>query len=252
METKDNNYSVVIIGGAGKIGQSFAKACIAKDMNVCVMDLCEQSTWEKLEIKSDLFFNTDINDSKSLSQAIEKTIDYFGKIDSVVNSSYPKTKSYGNAVFDISLSDFNQNINLHLGGYFNVIQKFSKFFLKQGYGNIINIASIQGIALPKFDHYQNTTMVSPIEYTAAKNSIIAITKYMAKYLKKTNIRLNCISPGGIKDNQPQSFIEKYNSVCSSKGILDTDDLTSTLLFLISDNSKLINGQNIVVDDGWSL
>jgi NAD(P)-dependent dehydrogenase (short-subunit alcohol dehydrogenase family) len=95
-------------------------------------------------------------------------------------------------------------------------------------------------------------MVSPIEYSAIKSGIISITKYLAKYCKGENIRVNCVSPGGILDNQPEVFLEKYNATCSSKGMLDAQDISGTFIYLLSDASKYLNGQTIVVDDGWSL
>ena len=67
-------------------------------------------------------------------------------------------------------------------------------------------------------------MNSPIEYSAIKSGVIAITRYLAKYLKKENIRVNCISPGGILSGQPENFLKKYNNDCSSKGMLDSSDL----------------------------
>ena len=82
--------------------------------------------------------------------------------------------------------------------------------------------------------------------------LIAITHYLAKYCKGQNIRVNCISPGGILNDQPESFLAKYESDCVSKGMLDVEDVTGTLVFLLSGQSKYISGQNIVVDDGWSL
>ena len=95
-------------------------------------------------------------------------------------------------------------------------------------------------------------MVSPIEYSAIKAGIISITKYLAKYCKGQNIRVNCISPGGILDNQPKIFLEKYNSICSSKGMLDAQDLNGTIIYLLSSLSQYVNGQNIIIDDGWVL
>ena len=95
-------------------------------------------------------------------------------------------------------------------------------------------------------------MVSPIEYSAVKSGIIAITKWLAKYYKNKNIRFNCISPGGILDGQEKVFIDKYKSDCNSKGMLDPTDIVGTVVFLLSSDSKYINGQNIVIDDGWSL
>ena len=76
-------------------------------------------------------------------------------------------------------------------------------------------------------------MVSPIEYSAIKAGIIAITKYLAKYYKNKKIRVNCVSPGGILDGQPVNFINRYKKSCTSKGMLEADDLIGTLLFLIS-------------------
>ena len=95
-------------------------------------------------------------------------------------------------------------------------------------------------------------MVSPIEYSAIKSGIISITKYLAKYCKKDSIRVNCISPGGIKSDQPNIFLNKYKKDCATKGILDPSDLNGTLIYLLSEQSKYVTGQNIIVDDGWSL
>jgi len=82
--------------------------------------------------------------------------------------------------------------------------------------------------------------------------MLHLTKYMAKYFKGKSIRVNAISPGGILDSQPEEFLKKYNQKCSAKGMLDVDDLSGTLIFLLSDMSHYINGQNIVVDDGFTL
>ena len=95
-------------------------------------------------------------------------------------------------------------------------------------------------------------MYSSLEYSVAKSGIISMTSWLAKYYKNKNIRVNCVSPGGILDQQPQSFLEKYRNSCTSKGMLEPTDVAGTVLFLLSDQSKYINGQNIVIDDGWSL
>jgi NAD(P)-dependent dehydrogenase (short-subunit alcohol dehydrogenase family) len=75
---------------------------------------------------------------------------------------------------------------------------------------------------------------------------------MAKYLKNRNIRVNSISPGGILDNQPEIFLQKYRSFCLNKGMLDPPDITGLVVFLLSGESEFINGQNITLDDGYSL
>ena len=116
----------------------------------------------------------------------------------------------------------------------------------------MHVASIQGVAAPKFEHYEGTSMVSPIEYSAIKSGIISITRYLSKYCKGESIRVNCISPGGIFDNQPSVFLEKYNSACLNKGMLDASDINGTVIYLLSSMSQYVNGQNIIIDDGWIL
>lgn len=154
--------------------------------------------------------------------------------------------------FDVEYEDFIQNLSLNLGGYFLTSQCFSKYFKKQSYGNIINISSIYGVVAPKFEVYENTSMTMPVEYAAIKSGLIHLTKYMAKYFKGMNIRVNALSPGGILDKQPESFLEKYKEKCLNKGMLENSDLKGTLVYLLSDMSKYVNGQNIIVDDGFSL
>ena len=95
-------------------------------------------------------------------------------------------------------------------------------------------------------------MSSPIEYSAAKAGIINMTKYLAKFCKGKKIRVNCISPGGILDSQPISFVKKYRDSCMSKGLLSSHDLNGVVEFLVSDKSKFMNGQNLIIDDGWTL
>ena len=95
-------------------------------------------------------------------------------------------------------------------------------------------------------------MSSSVEYAAIKSGLIHLSKYIAKYLKSSGVRINCISPGGILDNQPDIFLQNYKDFCLTKGMLNPIDITGTLIFLLSDNSKFINGQNIIVDDGFVL
>ena len=82
--------------------------------------------------------------------------------------------------------------------------------------------------------------------------MISLVKYLAKKYQKKGIRINCISPGGIKDGQNTKFIKNYEKNCNSKGLLDAVDLNGLVKFLISEDSRYINGQNIIIDDGWSL
>jgi NAD(P)-dependent dehydrogenase (short-subunit alcohol dehydrogenase family) len=198
------------------------------------------------------FIPMDITDAESVDWAIASGIKYFGAVDACVNAAYPRTAKWGTTFENLEMEDLQENLKLQLGGAIILSQRMMKHFVAQGHGNFIHLSSIMGVVAPKFENYEGTLMTSPIEYTAVKSGIISLTSWLAKYYKNKNIRVNCVSPGGILDQQPESFLEKYRNSCTSKGMLDPTDVAGTVLFLLSDQSKYINGQNIVIDDGWSL
>ncbi len=250
---------VVITGGAGLIGKEFAKAVIENDGIAIIADINNEIG---LKVKEDLskelntnnidFIKLDITSKESLNECIQYLDSKYSKIDALVNNAYPRNKNYGRHFFDVEYEDFVQNLGLNLGGYFTTSQQFAKYFKQQGYGNIINISSIYGVVAPSFEIYDGTHMTTPPEYAAIKSGLIHLTKYMAKYFKGMNIKVNTLTPGGIFDSQPESFLKKYKEKCLNKGMLDKNDMKGSLVYLLSDMSKYVNGQNIIVDDGFSL
>lgn len=248
---------IVVTGGAGLIGKTFCSALASHGSTVIVADINEDyalqtATSIKMKVPNASidYCSVDITSYLSVRKLIHSTSEKYGKIDAVVNNAYPHNKNYGRKFEDVTYEDFCENVNLHLGGYFLTAQQFAIYFEEIGGGSIINMASVYGIIAPKFEVYENTQMTMPIEYAAIKSAIIHMTKYMAKYYKGKNIRVNCISPGGISNGQAKEFIDNYNNHGFSKGLLLAEDITGVLLFLISDKSTYINGQNIVVDDGF--
>ena len=253
-----NNKVIVVTGGSGLLGKAFIKEildyggiAILTDINTSLA----QDFIDKIKVKYPNHFyaaNMDITNKSSINSLIEDVSKRYGGIDCIVNNAYPKNKNYGKQIEDVSYEDFSENISTHVGGYFLTSQQFGIFFKNHKGGNIVNIGSVYGTLSPCFQLYENTEMTMPVEYAAIKSSIIQLTKYFAQYFKKDNIRVNCLSPGGILDNQPESFIRSYNSFCSQKGMLDPLDVANTLIFLLSDSSKFITGQNLIIDDGFSL
>jgi len=246
---------VAISGGAGRIGSAFARSITANGGKVII---CDVNTEKGMQLVSVLgkdravFFETDVTVPEAVDQLIQDAKEKFGNINAAVHCSYPVSEQWGTRFENLKPEGLEQDLFQQLGGAILFSQRMIRHFLKQGHGNLIHISSIQGIAAPKFEHYTNTDMISPIEYSAIKAGIISVTRYLAKYCKGQNIRINCISPGGILSGQHESFLENYNKDCNSKGMLDAKDITGTLIFLLSDESKYISGQNIIVDDGWSL
>lgn len=254
-----NNKVVVICGGAGLLGRTFSESiiqnrgiCVVADSNVEKSEQLIALLQNKYPRANICCYDTDVNSLASIKDLIQCVHAKYGKIDAAVNNVYPRNKNYGRHFFDVDYSDFCENISLNLGGGFLFGQQLAKYFVNQGYGNIINVASIYGIIAPKFEIYEGTTLTTPVEYAVIKSGLLHLTRYMAKYLKNSSIRVNSLSPGGIIDKQPEPFLQKYRDQCLVKGMLEPNDVAGALMFLLSDASKYINGQNIVVDDGFTL
>lgn len=254
-----DNQVIILSGGAGQLGKRFAQS-IVRYSGTCVIadkDFLEAENTANM-INSKGFTGKaipaylDITDKSSLDDLIAQTNQELGEIDAYINNAYPRNQNYGRDLVDVEYKDFCENISLHLGGYFLAAQQFGAYFSNLGRGNIINIASIYGVIAPKFDIYDGTNMTMPVEYSAIKSGVIHLTKYFAKYFGPMGVRVNCISPGGILDDQPESFLKAYSQYCLTKGMLDADDIVGPLIFLLSTQSKYMSGQNLVIDDGFTL
>jgi len=247
--------TIIVTGGAGRIGSALAADLVKHDHKVLLGDINNSKLLKikkKINSKNIETFQGDLTTKNNIDRFIKFGVKKFKNIHAAVHCSYPTSKKWGARLEDLEEIHLKNDLQNQLGGSIIFSQRIMKYFLKQKKGNLILISSIQGIQAPKFNHYKNLNMTSPIEYSAIKSGIISITKYLSKYYKNKNIRINCVSPGGIKDNQPKLFTKRYRQSCNSKGLLDGEDISKLILFLLSDKSKYITGQNLVIDDGWSL
>lgn len=249
---------VVVTGGAGLLGKAFARG-IAENGGVAVVaDVDHAAAAVAVEDinrdcgKAAEAVSLDICDKDSVTRLIADLMGRHGRIDAVVNNAYPRNANYGRKPEEVTYEDFCANLNLHLGGYFLVTQQFCLAFKEQGSGNVVNMSSIYGVSPPRFDMYAGTSMTMPVEYAAIKSGVNHLTRYFAQYYKGCGIRVNSLSPGGIFAEQPSSFVHAYKRHCASKGMLSPGDIVGALLFLLSDQSAYVTGQNLVVDDGFSL
>lgn len=248
---------VIVVGGGGLLGSHFCDAIAAAGAVVVVADsskhagnkVVEQLAASGYQAK---YVAVDIGNDTSVKKLIETVCDACGHIDAVVNTAYPRNKQYGRLLENVTYRDFCENLSLHVGGYFLVTQQFAMYFSRHGGGSIVNLSSIYGSMAPRFEIYANTEMTMPVEYAAIKSAIQNLTKYFAQFYKKAGVRCNSLAPGGIYDHQDDSFIKHYASFAGAKGMLSPEDCVGTLLYLISDSSRYVTGQNIIVDDGFSL
>lgn len=258
MSRPDNAVApvAVVTGAARGIGLAIAERFLAEGHRVALLDIdgrTLRSTEKRLhDPRRVLALVCDVSDPKQVKPAVRSVARRFGRIDALVNNAYPRNAHYGRPFDKVEYADFAENVSTHAGGYFLAAQRFIAHFQRQGHGNIVNMSSIYGVVAPRFEVYAGTDMTMPVEYAVIKSGILHLTRYIASWCAGMNIRCNSISPGGIAAGQPQAFLDRYKEHALSKGMLDAQDVAGTLLFLLSDLSSYMNGQNIVVDDGWTL
>lgn len=251
---------IVVTGGCGLLGSKFVQAISDAGAITVIADIASSKataltarlTHEdpRRRIQAHV---CDICDAASLDHVREQLLTQYGQIDGLVNNAYPRNPGYGRPIEEVTFHDFCTNVGAHVGGYFLTIQRLLPALRRSGVGGtIINMGSIYGVVAPRFAIYEGTSMTMPVEYSVIKSGIIHLTRYLAQYLKHEGIRVNALSPGGIADGQPAAFRTNYNGFGGKKGMLDPEDVTGTLLFLLGPGSKYVTGQNILVDDGWSL
>lgn len=251
-----NNKCILIIGAGGLLGANLVSAILAVGAKVIAADINidlinQRLSALELNMKNENLICTSLDVTNE--DSIKLLFDAHEEIDGAVNATYPRNKSYGAHFFDVKINDFNENVSLHLGSSFLFMQKCASYFKeKQRAFSLVNISSVYGVVAPKFEIYDNTKMTMPVEYAAIKSAILHLSKYVVAYVADSRFRVNSVSPGGIFDHQPSSFVDAYKRQTLGKGMLDVTDVIGSIIYLLSDSARYVNGQNIVVDDGFVL
>ncbi|MCX8130707.1 MAG: oxidoreductase [Clostridia bacterium] len=252
---RDRN--IIVTGACGLLGKEFCKGIAEFGGNIAVADIdFEDASEFAAELRSvygveALPCKLDITSEDSVGRMLEVIKDKLGETDGLVNSAYPRNKTYGTTYENLNFHSWRENIDMHLNGYFNVIHKVSKVMMTQNKGSIVNLGSIYGILGPDFSIYEGTSMTMPAEYSVIKGGIVNFTRYLATRLAKYEIRVNCISPGGIHNNQPQPFVENYSLRTPMGRMGKPEEIVGGVIYLLSDMSSYVTGQNLVIDGGWS-
>ena len=237
--------NVIIVGSCGLIGSALSKV-LSKYHNIIEIDL--------LNKKKKNYYKCNILNEHEVNSTFKEIIKKYKKIDCLINSAYPRKANFSKTFDNLSMEDFSANLSVNVSSLFGLIKNIYPHFKKQKKGNILNIASIYGKIQPKFEIYENTSITPPTVYGPIKSAQIMIINYFSKIFsyRKNNIRCNTISPGGVHGGQSKIFVNNYKNYCKNKGMISPSDLVGVANFLISDDSLYITGQDIQIDDGFSL
>jgi NAD(P)-dependent dehydrogenase (short-subunit alcohol dehydrogenase family) len=245
MKNRLENKIIIITGGNGLLGLSMMREIKEEGAFLINLDINHKTNDDLTNIECD------ITCSESVYNALDLIINKYSRIDGLVNNAYPRTRDWANKFEDIKLDSWKKNIDWQLNSYFYISQQVAIHMAKQKYGSIINIASIYGVVGPDFTIYEGTNMTMPAGYSAIKGGLINLTRYMSSYFGPKNVRVNAISPGGIFDNQNHNFVKNYENKVPLRRMGSPEDISPSVTFLLSDDSKYITGQNLIIDGGWT-
>lgn len=243
----------LVTGGAGLYGTPIAEALAEAGAQVIIASrnlercrlLAESLRQRGLAVSAS---QLDLTAKDSILKLRDEIISEFGKIDIVFNNAVARL---GGDISSITEEQWEQTMKVNSTGLFLSCKIFGEEMIKRRAGVIVNVASIYGMVGPDFSIYKDLGMTSPADYSFAKGGMINLTRYLASYYGRYNIRVNSISPGGYAPNLPEEFARRYSAKTLLGRMARPDDIKGPAVFLASDASAYITGINLVVDGGWT-
>ena len=254
----------VVTGASGIIGKHICTGLVNYGARVAVVDLDGESAevlageLNAASPKCALAIQCDVSNVESVSHMTKVVKDHFGKIDILVNNAASKSNDLS-AFFapfeDYSLEEWRKIMSVNIDGMFLVAQSVGKEMVNCGNGgSIIQTASIYGYAAPDQRIYEGSFYLgreinTPAVYTVSKAAVIGLTNHLATYWAHNGIRVNTVTPGGIESGQNDEFRKRYAQRVPMNRMGMPDEIVGAVVYLASDASSYVTGQNIVVDGG---
>ena len=245
----------IVTGGTGLYGTPISEALAEAGAHVVIASRncarCEE--WAAELVKRGFKASGDSYDQGSEASILafaDRMLKRFGAVDVLVNNAVGRAmRSYHD-----SIDAWRESLEINGAGVFAISRAFLDPMMERGQGSIINISSIQGVVGPDFQNYAGTKMSTPPDYQFHKHGLIGLTKYLAAWGGPRGVRVNAISPGGLqtKDNTIEPFLTQYCRRVFLGRMARHDDIKGVVVFLASDASGYITGQNILLDGGYSV
>jgi NAD(P)-dependent dehydrogenase (short-subunit alcohol dehydrogenase family) len=256
----------VVTGAAGILGRRFCHGLAEFGATVCVVDLdraaCEAVARELSEQHpvAAMALPCDVTDPAQVEAVAAAAEAQFGGIDILLNNAASKGRSldaFFAPIEEFSIETWRDIMAVNLDGMFLMAQAVGRRMLaRQKGGSIVQTASIYGIMGPdsriyEGSHYLGRQINTPAVYSASKAGVIGLTRHLATCWGSEGIRVNSLTPGGVESGQNEVFSQRYSARVPLGRMADGDDLVGAVIYLASDASRYVTGQNLVVDGGLS-
>lgn len=249
---------IIITGACGLIGKAFCEATAQFGANVVVADIPNAkplefaTALEERHNREILGFAFDVANRSDVENLKQVVLDKFGRIDGLVNAHQNKTNSFFQKFEEYSDENWDAVVETNLKGTFLTCQVIGTYMTENGGGSIINIPSTYSVVAPNQNLYKGTSMGSPAAYSASKGGIDALSRYLASYWAHKNVRVNMITPHGVWNNHEKQFEENFANFSPMQRLSYNHEVASALIYLLSDASSYVTGDNMLVEGGWTV
>ena len=246
------NKIVLVTGGAGNYGRSITEGLGEAGATVIIASRNLESI-EKVaaDFRSKGFdvqgMQVDQADTASVLALKNSIQNKFGKLDVFINNAVSRPMKGYNA----PIEQFDESMRVNATGMMFILREMTSLIINSGGGSVINISSMMGMYAPMYSNYDGIPGMGDIapDYCFHNAGLIMLTRFMAKTHVGKNIRFNCISPGGLFNNQPEKFVENYCKKVPVGRMANNDDIKGLIVLLSSEAGAYINGENILIDGG---
>jgi NAD(P)-dependent dehydrogenase (short-subunit alcohol dehydrogenase family) len=247
------NKVVVLTGGAGLYGRHLTEALAEAGAKLVIAsrDPGRLQGIARAEVErgfSVVCETLDQGQESSVLALRDKVLKQFGSVDGLVNNSVSRPMKS----LDAPVSAWEESLRVNATGVFLMTRAFGQVMLGERGGSIVNIGSMMGMVGPSLEFYEGTDMGTPApDYFFHKGGMINLTRYFASVFGPGGVRVNCVSPGGCFNHQPEAFLQRYNRRAILGRMADANDLSGSVVFLLSEASRYITGVNLPVDGGYT-
>lgn len=244
---------IVLTGGAGLFGRGLLSAIASAKAQVVVASrdvaklerVAAEEQAQGGRVSAEVL---DQGDERSVLNLRDRVLSRFGRIDGLVNNAVARPMRSP----DAPVAAWEESMRVNATGVFLMTRVFGEAMCGQQSGSIVNVSSIQGTVGPSLELYEGTNMGDPPpDYFFHKAGMVNLTRYYAALYGRHGVRVNCVSPGGFFNHQPEPFLSRYCSRTFLNRMADSSDLGGPVLFLLSDAARYITGANLPVDGGYT-